>query len=195
MKELDNKFYRKTLRPDRQRSYKMITKYILRVVQPDLKSVVDFGCGAGWFLYYFKKFGIDDLLGIEPNKEILEVLDKSVRENIKFLDLSKGVDLHRRFDAAMNIEVGEHMNKKYADILVENITRHTNLLIFSAATPGQGGYGHINEQKFEYWMDKLRCVNFLHSEKETKKFREYLSRKKAKKWYKRNISVFRRSLK
>jgi len=173
----------------------MITKYILRVVQPDLKSVVDYGCGAGWFLYYFKKFGIDDLVGIEPNKEILKVLDKSVKRNIKFLDLSEKVDLYRRFDVAMNIEVGEHMDKKFADALVENVTKHTDLLIFSAATPGQGGHEHINEQPFEYWMDKLRCVNFLHSEEETKGFREYLSRKKAKKWYKRNISVFRRSSK
>lgn len=192
MKELDNKFYRKTLRPDRQRSYKMITKYILRVVQPDLKSVVDFGCGAGWFLYYFKKFGIDDIVGIEPNKEILEVLDKSVRGNIKFLDLSKGVDLHRRFDAAMNIEVGEHMDKKYADILVENITRHTNLLIFSAATPGQGGYGHINEQKFEYWETKLEKCDFYCDKESTSNFRNRLKRKKVKKWYIKNISVFRR---
>ncbi len=192
MSLLNDEFYRKTLRPDRQRSYKVITKYILKDVKPDIKSVVDYGCGAGWILYYFKKYGIEDLVGIDPNKELLTVLDKSLEENIRFMDLTKRIYLGREFDLAINIEVMEHINGGYEDISIENITRHSNLLIFSAATPGQGGWGHVNERPFEFWEGKLNGVGFSCDWKATNDFRSFLKKKKAKKWYVRNISVFRR---
>jgi len=192
MRGLDEKFYRKTLRKDRQRSYKMMCSYIVKNITPDLSSLVDFGCGVGWFLYYFKKLGIDDIVGVEPNRETLQIVDKSVKENIKFLDLTKKINLKRRFDLALNIEVVEHINKKYEDIVLKNITRHVDLLIFSAATPGQGGHGHVNEQPFKYWERKLNSFGFFCREDETQKFRQYLKKKKAKKWYVKNISIWKR---
>jgi len=194
MKDIDRKFYEKTLRPDRQHSYRIIVDYIIKNIKLDLTSVIDYGCGAGWFLYYFKKAGINDIIGVEPNKTNSSVLDSSIVEDIKFLDLTTPIHIDRRFDLAMNIEVAEHIDKKYADLVVENITRHTDLLIFSAATPGQGGYGHINEQPFEYWAEKLNKINFYCDSENTKKFRWYLKENKAKSWYINNISVFKRGI-
>lgn len=192
MDKLTKKFYEKTLRPDRQRSYKIITKYIMENIKPDLKSVVDYGCGAAWFLYYFKRYRISDVIGIEPNKNTFEILDPSIKDNIRFLDLTEKIDLNRSFDLAMNIEVVEHIDEKYADLIIDNITRHVGLLIFSAATPGQGGWGHINEQPFEYWEEKLNIVNFYRVKNKTEKFRGYLEANGAKSWYIENISVFER---
>lgn len=192
MKEIDRKFYEKTLRPDRQHSYKIVVHYIIKNIKSDLTSVIDYGCGAGWFLYYFKKAGINDIVGVEPNEENSSVLDLSIKDNVKFLDLTEQIYMDKQFDLAMNIEVAEHIDEKYADLVVENITRHTDLLIFSAATPGQGGYGHVNEQPFEYWVEKLNKINFNCDSKSTKKFRHYLKENKAKSWYINNISVFKR---
>jgi len=191
--ELTKKFYEKTLRPDRQHSYEIIVKYIIENISHDLKSVVDYGCGAGWFLYYFKKAGINDIVGIEPNREIVSVLDASIKDNIKFLNLTKKINLRRTFDLAMNIEVAEHIDEKYAKLIIDNITKHTSLLIFSAATPGQGGHGHINEQPFEYWENKLNYVGFFRNDHRTKEFRSYLKSGKANSWYVKNISVFERN--
>lgn len=192
MNELTEKFYKKTLRPDRQHSYEVIVRYIIKNVKPDLKSVIEYGCGAAWFLYYLKNFGINDIIGIEPNKNMLGILDPSIRDDIRFLDLTKKIDLDRWFDLAMSIEVAEHIDEKYADLIIGNITRHTNLLIFSAATPGQGGYEHINEQPFEYWEKKLNIVNFFCDKKRTQNFRAYLTKEKASSWYRKNISIFGR---
>lgn len=193
MNKLTKKFYEKTLRSDRQHSYKVIVDYIIKNIKPNLSSVIDYGCGAGWFLYYFKKAGINDFMGIEPNKEIISVLDPSIKDNIKFLDLTKNINLDRKFDLAMNIEVVEHIDEKYADLIVDNITRHINLLIFSAATPGQGGYGHVNERPFEYWERKLNFVDFFCNKNQTKEFRNYLNIEKANSWYRKNISIFERN--
>ena len=191
MRGLDEEFYRKTLRKARQRSYEAICSYIVKNIKPNLSSLVDYGCGAGWFLYYFKKLGIDDVVGIEPNREVLQVVDKLVKENIKFLDLTKEIDLKRRFDLALNIEVIEHIKGKYEDIVLKNITRHVDLLIFSAAIPGQRGHGHVNEQPFEYWKKKLNSIDFYCQVDETHKFRQYLKKRRAKKWYIKNISVWK----
>ena len=40
-----------------------IVPYILEVIQPD--SVVDVGCATGEFLAAFRKYGIEDILGID----------------------------------------------------------------------------------------------------------------------------------
>ena len=148
MKELTKKFYEKTLRPDRQKSYEMIVDHIMTVSHPNTKSVVDYGCGAGWFLYYFKKkYGID-VYGMEPNKEILEVIDQSVKNCVDFVSLTDIIYLKQSYDLAMNIEVIEHIEKVYEDLVLQNITRNSDHLIFSAAHPGQGGVGHVNEMPF-----------------------------------------------
>lgn len=190
MNVLTKKFYEKTLRSDRQKSYKMIVDYIIKNIKLDLTSVIDYGCGAGWFLYYFKKTGINDIIGIEPNKTNSSVSDSSIVEDIKFLDLTTPIHIDRKFDLAMNIEVVEHIDEKYADLVIENTTRHTDLLIFSAALPGQGGWGHINEQPFEYWEEKFNKIDFYCEYVGTKHFRSYLKENKAKSWYVNNISIF-----
>lgn len=195
MNSLTRKFYEKTLRPDRQHSYEIIVDYILKNIKPGLTSVVDYGCGAGWFLYYFKKAGINDIIGCEPNTEMMSVLDMSIIGNIKFLSLRETINLNRKFDLAMNIEVAEHIDEKYSDLVIENITRHVDLLIFSAAVPGQGGYDHVNEQPFEYWENKFNKIGFYNNKSGTKKFRDYLKENNAKAWYINNISIFKRKVK
>jgi hypothetical protein len=37
-----------------------------------------------------------------------------------------------------------------------------NYVIMSGATPGQGGYHHVNEQPREYWIDKFAEYGFTY---------------------------------
>lgn len=186
-------FYKKSLRPDRQHSYKAIVKYVHKKIVPDMKSVVDFGCGAGWFLYYFKQRGITNLVGIEPNlSTIFEVADPLILDHLVKGSLTRKIHLETKFDVAFCIEVVEHINKRWSNIICENITMYSDLLIFSAAHPGQGGYGHINEQPFEYWEEKLNKKNFYLNKPTTISFRKHLRKSKVKKWYIDNIAVFER---
>jgi len=193
-KQLDKTFYKKTLRPDRQQSYKLIAKFIKRITWPEINSIVDYGCGAGWNLHHLKFYGITDLVGIEPNRDALSVMDDDIKKCVSFRSLKRKINLDRKFDIALCIEVAEHLESKYADLIIENITRHSDLLIFSAATPDQGGWGHINEQPFEYWEAKLNKVGFYCNKETTAQFRTYLRAKGAKKWYCKNITVFERKI-
>jgi len=163
-------------------------------IDKNIKSVIDYGCGAGWFLYYFyKDYKIINIQGIEPNDGIKNVIDKKIINNIKFLSLESDLIIKEKYDLAMCIEVIEHIDDKFSNIILNNITKNSNTLIFSAATPGQGGYGHINEREFSYWKNKLENNNnFIFNKPKTKEFRKFLKSEKCCSWYIKNISVFER---
>ena len=68
-------------------------------------------------------------------------------------DLTKNLKLNKTFDLAMSLEVAEHLPSDQAEIFVETLTKLAPVILFSAAIPGQGGMGHINEQWPDYWVN------------------------------------------
>lgn len=75
-------------------------------------------------------------------------------------DLSHPVDLGHRFDLVQCLEVAEHLPGSAADSLVASLARHADLILFSAAPPGQGGLHHINEQPYDYWRKKFSACGY-----------------------------------
>jgi len=45
-------------------------------------------------------------------------------------------------------------------LIVENLTKASKVILFSAALPGQGGTNHINEQPPEFWQKKFMKFNY-----------------------------------
>ena len=125
------------------------------------KNVIDVGCGTAVWLYVWeKKFGINDYLGIEGpyvQKEMIKVsLDK-----ILFKDLKQPLRLERKFDLAMSLEVAEHLPASSASDFVKELTGLSDVILFSAAIPGQGGTYHINEQYPEYWANLFKEHHYV----------------------------------
>lgn len=56
------------------------------------------------------------------------------------------------FDLAICLEVAEHLPASAAVPLVDGLAQ-AGMVLFSAATPGQVGVGHINCQPHGYWHD------------------------------------------
>jgi len=127
-------------------------------------SWLDAGCGIGAALGYVLAQGID-ACGLEFSD--LAINKSSVRERILKCDLTIPIDLGRRFDVVWCYEVAEHLDSRFADVLVDNLTRHGNCVILSAARPGQGGDGHINEREPEYWIQKMEERGFTLDEQMT----------------------------
>jgi SAM-dependent methyltransferase len=57
-----------------------------------------------------------------------------------------------RGDLCLCFEVAEHLPPESAARLVELVTSIAPRTVFTAATPGQGGVGHFNEQPHDYWL-------------------------------------------
>lgn len=131
-------------------SARIVTKLITD--QFDLKSIIDFGCAQGGWLNAWRENGVTDIQGVDGDyvDQGALLIDKS-----KFLaaDLSQSIDLGRTYDIAQCIEVAEHLPASSAKTLVKSLARHAPIVLFSAAPPGQGGRGHVNEQPYEYWRN------------------------------------------
>jgi hypothetical protein len=132
-----------------RRSAHVALPLILEAV-PGVSSVVQVGIGAGAWLAEAGRLGIETVAGVDgpwapPDAEWPPGIDLIVA------DYTAGFDLGRRWDLCLCIEVAEHLPVSRAPSFVADLTRMAPVVAFSAAIPGQGGEGHINEQWPHYW--------------------------------------------
>jgi len=113
-------------------------------------SVIDFGCAQGAWFAAWRTLGADDILGVDGAYVDIDQL-MIPRHAFKGINLSEPLDLGRKVDLVQSLEVGEHIPAALARQFVSNLTAHGEIILFSAAPPGQGGEHHVNEQPYEYW--------------------------------------------
>src|SRR5262249_45035985 len=119
------------------------------------RSVLDGGCGQGVWMRAWHEAGAIRVLGLDGayvDQERLLV----PRANFMVADLSQPFDLGERFDLVQSLEVAEHLRPSVSTAFVDSLIRHGDVVLFSAAVPGQGGENHINERPLEYWRDLFR---------------------------------------
>jgi SAM-dependent methyltransferase len=134
-----------------------IVPFLVELLGP--ASVVDFGCGVGTWLSQFRECGIEDTLGLDGawvDKANLQI----PKENFNVADLSGEIQLGRRFDLAISLEVAEHIPEKSAREFIKNLVVAAPFVVFSAAIPLQGGDNHINEQWPDYWYKHFIALGY-----------------------------------
>lgn len=117
------------------------------------RSVVDVGCGLGTWLAAAAALGIEDYVGVDgyaPAESLQIPVERFVRR-----DLSEPLQLDRRFDLAISLEVAEHLSPEVADTFVDSLVRLAPAVLFSAAVPHQSGEQHLNERWPEYWVERF----------------------------------------
>ncbi|HZU73372.1 MAG TPA: methyltransferase domain-containing protein [Acidimicrobiales bacterium] len=117
-------------------------------------SVVDLGCGTGTWLAAFVEAGVDDVTGVDGDWVPRQMLNFPVERFVAH-DLGQPVRLGRGFDLAVSLETAEHLPAGAADSFVASLVGLAPVVLFSAAVPGQGGTGHVNEQWPEYWARRF----------------------------------------
>jgi SAM-dependent methyltransferase len=122
---------------------------LFELVRP--ASVVDVGCGIGEWLAEFAAAGVTDLLGIDgPHVDRGKLLIEPERFSAR--DLAEPLEVGRRFDLAISLEVAEHLPEACAESFVASLVSLAPVVLFSAAIPYQQGTGHVNGQWPEYWQ-------------------------------------------
>jgi SAM-dependent methyltransferase len=117
-------------------------------------SVLDIGCGRGVWLAEWKRLGSARVRGVDG-----DYVDRKAllipAPDFHAIDISQQFDLQETFDLVQCLEVAEHVPEDRAETLVGNLVRHGDLIVFSAAIPGQGGEFHVNERPYSYWRTKF----------------------------------------
>jgi SAM-dependent methyltransferase len=137
----------------------IILEYVKNFLKP--VSVIDIGCGVGEWLKAYQNMGVKEILGIDGD---YIKLDQIVIPKGNFIakDISKPIsDIDRRFDLTISLEVAEHIESSKVNIYMDNITKFSDVVLFSAAIPFQGGTHHVNEQWPSYWVELFKQKGFI----------------------------------
>lgn len=153
----------------------------------EIKSILDVGCGRGaWLAEWKKSLAEVNVLGIDGhyvNQDMLAI-EKS---EFMALDISNSFNLNKKFDLVQCLEVAEHIDNSKSKALIKNLIAHGDIILFSAATPGQGGEHHVNEQKLEYWKnlfeeEQYTCIDCIRS--------KIINNNKIEPWYRYNTLLY-----
>ena len=140
-----------------RRSARVVTGLLLPEIR--IGSLLDIGAGHGAWAAEWLSAGVGDVLAVDGDYVRSDQLAVPAK-NFRAHDLATPLDLKRRFDLVQTLEVAEHLPHDKADLFVGNLTRHGDVILFSAAVPHQGGEHHVNEQPPEYWREKFAARGY-----------------------------------
>ena len=190
MYEYDEGFYR-YINQGATDSARAIIPALVAVLPVRIATVLDVGCGAGAWLREWKSVDAR-VLGLDG--EYVR-RDKLLIDGDEFAtaDLAEGFTLDERFDLVQSLEVAEHLPPESAEGFVASLCRHGDMVLFSAAPPGQGGENHLNEQPYDYWRALFQRQGFDMYDPVRG---AVLARTEVKPWYRYNTFLFinRRSI-
>lgn len=149
---------------------------VLEALAPE--SVIDVGCGLGAWPAAFRELGLADVLGVDGpwvDRNALQIPE----ELFHVADLREPLELGRRFDLALCLEVAHLLEPVHAPRLVETLVGLADVVVFAAGIPGQTGMGHVNEQWPRYWADRFRAHGYLAADP----FRARLWERPGVKWW------------
>jgi len=140
------------------KSAEAIIPVVLNYIKP--RSVLDVGCGIGAWLSVWKKNGITDIFGVDGTYVDTSrlMMDQSL---FRGADLEKGFSVDKKYDLVSCLEVAEHLHEEFAESFIQLLCSAGDVILFSAAIPGQEGTQHYNEQYPEYWKILFKKSGFI----------------------------------
>jgi len=189
----DSEFFANRTSESRQFTYSKMADSIVEILRPG--SVVDVGCGDGQLLEQLQLKGIQ-CLRIEVSEHGVKLCkERGVAVIQMDLRTPTANRVPGRFDLGVCLEVAEHLPESCAEGLVRFLCHIADTIAFSAAQPGQGGEGHINEQPPSYWINHFKKVGYQKNDLLTSRLRDAWASAGVLGFYWKNLLIFeKRSL-
>ncbi len=178
----DDRFYGE-IKEGSYLSASIVAPLVLESYEAD--SLLDVGCGQGWWAKAFHDFGVESVTGIDGDY----VQDPVV----PFIghDISKTLpDLGRKYDMLLCLEVAEHLPEHRAGSFVNELCNLSDVIVWSAAIPFQTGTNHINCQWLSYQTDKFQANGYGLVDNIRWKV---WNNDSVESWYRQNVVVFEKN--
>ena len=129
----------------------------------DIKTILELGCGSGWFTLEFLKRGIDIFAVEGTSVGYQKALERGIpSERLLQHDLRLPLNLKKSFDMVLCTEVAEHIEPPFSSQLIFNIISHSKLVWFSFESPetNEAHYHHPNEQPEIFWRNLFNFYDY-----------------------------------
>lgn len=168
---------RERYRPD----YEILGQALLRSIH--FQNMFDVGCANGFLLEYFRRAG-KDVAGIDISPDVRAVLSEELLPHVQIGDFAQA---HGKYDFVCCVEVAEHLPPARSEELVAKlIALADSAIYFSAAPPGQLGYGHINCRPHREWLNWFSARGWISEPEQTDQLRGALRAVGRAQWLRRN---------
>lgn len=155
------------IREGTKRSAAAVVPILHDLISPE--RVIDVGGGEGWWAREFAVWGRCHVLMLDESVEEQrdEIIGRYSGVRFDHIDLENDplgtlnlAETAGRFDLAISLEVAEHLSPPAGQRLITSLCALAPVVVFSAAIPGQGGHGHLNEQWPDYWARQFEDCGF-----------------------------------
>lgn len=186
----DRSFYEQQSKRSLKSAFTVLSR-LFPILNP--KRIVDIGCGVGPWVRAAQELGAQTALGVDGayiDPTMLMISPTQFRSaNLETDNISAilAPDLTEPFDLAFSLETAEHLPYHRAESFVHELTKLSDVILFSAAIPFQTGTHHINEQWPEFWAllfkaQGYECWDWLRKDLWESRDLDW--------WYAQNILVF-----
>ena len=154
----------------------------------DIKTAIDLGGAIGvWIDELKKQLGEKFISGYVVDGDYIKDEIKLVKDNYITHDLEERFSIDKKFDIAISLETAEHLTPERGESFVEDLTKLSDVILFSACIPVGESIDHLNEREVSYWaklfdMNGYRAFDIIRPNIQHKKNIPW--------WYRNNIILY-----
>ncbi len=138
-----------------QEHFQAFAKTLIERYKP--RTTLDVGCAKGFLVEQLRDQGVE-AFGVDVSPYAISQVREDIRPHCR---VANGKEpLTGQYDLITCIEVAEHVPETEARIMVEEMCRHTDQVIFSSTDDGFDEPTHINIHPIEYWIELFRQQGF-----------------------------------
>lgn len=134
----------------------------------DIYTAVDVGCADGSLVRGMIEHGLQYVEGIDASAAAIQFAPSRQRLPPHIFvqhDMRLPIPKRQKFSLATCMELAEHIEPPFASQLVQNLTRLSDLIYFTAAKPGSYGDGkahinHPNEAPHRLWINLFAFYDY-----------------------------------
>jgi SAM-dependent methyltransferase len=155
----------------------------------NFKTFLDFGCSTGLYLKEIKcRVPIqNESTGFEFSEDAVK---HALCSDVIRFDLTKPLLREKKDDTlGLCLEVLEHIDDEHWLPVLTNISKLCDVIIFSAASPGQGGTGHINCRPKIDWIRRFHSLGWVIDLDHTRHMLQRITNGYHMGWFANNVMI------